>query len=176
MAKINDQFIRALRVPESKSEVQEFDDNVVGEARKAQQEAKKAKTLGELVGPYLVLREKGNEFRKAMRPKSHVETTRYLERSWQPLHDKPVITVFLMQRLDVGHQCTLARWPSHRAQKAPPARDWLTQRRSPTHNLVPPFPDHLPRDFGDAALVPADVVHDRLDNVRLGKSQLVGRS
>jgi integrase len=64
--------------------------DVVGEARKAQQEAKKAKTLGELVEPYLRLRETGNEFWKAMRPKSHVETTRYLQRSWQPLHDKPV--------------------------------------------------------------------------------------
>ena len=56
----------------------------------AQQEAKKAKTLGELVEPYLRLRETGNEFWKAMRPKSHVETTRYLQLSWQPLHDKPV--------------------------------------------------------------------------------------
>src|SRR5215831_19270101 len=60
--------------------------DVVGEARKAQQEAAKSKTLGELVGPYLELREKGNEFWKPLRPKSHVETTRYLERSWQPLH------------------------------------------------------------------------------------------
>jgi integrase len=64
--------------------------DVVGEARKAQQEAAKAKKLGELVGPYLELREMGNEFWKPMRPKSHVETTRYLQRSWQPLHDKPV--------------------------------------------------------------------------------------
>src|SRR5262249_40520680 len=44
--------------------------DVVGEARKAQQEAAKAKTLGELVGPYLALREKGNEFWKPLRPKS----------------------------------------------------------------------------------------------------------
>src|SRR5262249_21556943 len=114
MAKITDQFIRALQVPEGKPEVQEYDDDLpgfgvrkfasgkaslfvkytvgtqqrrktwgawvagtlptirkeadvvlaqarlgkdlVGEARKAQQEAKKAKKakkLGELVGPYL---------------------------------------------------------------------------------------------------------------------------
>jgi integrase len=64
--------------------------DVVGEARKAQQQAANAKTLGELVGPYLELREKGNEFWKAMRPRTHVEATRYLQRSWQPLHDKPV--------------------------------------------------------------------------------------
>jgi len=64
--------------------------DVVGEAKKAQQQAANSKTLGELVGPYLELREKGNEFWKAMRPKSHVEATRYLQRSWRPLHDKPV--------------------------------------------------------------------------------------
>lgn len=124
MAKITDQFIRALQVPQRKPEVQEFDDelpgfgvrkqesghvslfvkysigkkqrrktfawvagtlaairkeaavvlaqarlgkDVVGEARKAQQEAKQAKTLGELVGPYLELREMGNEFWKPLR-------------------------------------------------------------------------------------------------------------
>ena len=119
MAKITDQFIRALQVPEGKAEVQEFDDelpgfgvrkfasgkaslfvkysigtqqrrktlgpwvpgtlstirkeaavvlaqaklgkDVVGEARKAQQEAIRAAkaTLGQLIGPYLELREKG---------------------------------------------------------------------------------------------------------------------
>src|SRR5215831_1405584 len=64
--------------------------DVVGEARNAQQQAANAKTLGELVGPYLELREKGNEFWKAMRPRTHVEATRYLQRSWRPLHDKPV--------------------------------------------------------------------------------------
>jgi hypothetical protein len=60
--------------------------DVVGEARKAQQEAKKAKTLGEIVGPYLQLREKGNEFWKPLRPKTLREATRYLEKSWLPLH------------------------------------------------------------------------------------------
>ena len=35
--------------------------DVVGEARKAQQEAAKA-TLGQLIGPYLLVREKGNDF------------------------------------------------------------------------------------------------------------------
>ena len=66
--------------------------DVVGEARKAQQEAAKAAkaTLGQLVGPYLVLRGKGNEFWKPLRPNSLREATRYLEQSWQPLHDKPV--------------------------------------------------------------------------------------
>jgi integrase len=64
--------------------------DVVGEAKKVQQEAKQAKRMGELVGPYLELREKGNEFWKPLRPKSHAEVTRYLERSWKPLHDKPI--------------------------------------------------------------------------------------
>jgi integrase len=148
MAKITDQFIRTLQVPEGAKDVQAFDDScpgfgvrkqasghtsffvkysigtqqrrktlgrfvpgaiagirkeaslllaqaklgkdVVGEARKAQQEAKQAKTLGELVRPYLLLREKGDAYWKPLRPKSHAEVTRYLERSWQPLHDKPV--------------------------------------------------------------------------------------
>jgi integrase len=143
MAKITDQFIRALQVPEGKPEVQEFDDelpgfgvrkqksghvslvvkysigkqqrrrtfawvpgtlpairkeaavvlaqarlgkDVVGEARKAQQQAAMAKTLGELVRTYLKLREMGNEFWKPLRPKSLREVTRYLTKSWQPLH------------------------------------------------------------------------------------------
>jgi integrase len=144
MAKITDQFIRSLQVPEGAKEVQVFDDalpgfgirkqasghttffvkytvgtqqrrktlgpfvpgaqvgirkeaavvlaqarlgkDVVGEARKAQQEAAKTKTLGELVGPYLLLRETGNEFWKPLREKSRREVTRYLERSWKPLH------------------------------------------------------------------------------------------
>jgi len=148
MAKITDQFIRALQVPEGKPEVQEFDDDLpgfgvrkfasgkaslfvkytvgtqqrrktwgawvagtlptirkeadvvgkdlVGEARKAQQEAKKAKKakkLGELVGPYLKLRETGNEFWKPLREKSNTEATRYLQHHWQPLHDKPVADI-----------------------------------------------------------------------------------
>jgi integrase len=148
MAKITDQFIRALQVPEGAKEVQAFDDalpgfgvrkqasghttffvkytvgtqqrrktlgpfvpgaqadirreaavvlaqaklgkDVVGEARKAQQDAKKAKTLGELVAPYLELREKGDEFWKPLRANSLREATRYLEKSWLPLHPKPV--------------------------------------------------------------------------------------
>ena len=147
MAKITDQFIRALQVPEGKPETQEFDDDlpgfgvrkqksghvslvvkysigkqqrrktcawiagtlpairkeaavvlaqarlgkdVVGEAKKAQQEAAKAKTLGELVGPYLELRELGNQFWKPLRPKSLAETTRYLTKSWQLLHGEPI--------------------------------------------------------------------------------------
>jgi len=128
MAKLTDQFIRSLQVPEGAKEVQVFDEgepgfgvrkfasgkasyfvkysggeqqrrktlgpsvpgalaairkeaavvlaqarlgkDVVGEARKAQQQAAKQKTLGELVGPYLKLRETGNEFWKAFRPKT----------------------------------------------------------------------------------------------------------
>src|SRR5262249_47514312 len=62
----------------------------VGGARKAQQQAKQAKKLGELVRPYLELRAKGNEFWKPLRPKSHREATRYLEKSWRPLHARPI--------------------------------------------------------------------------------------
>ncbi|HEY7086138.1 MAG TPA: tyrosine-type recombinase/integrase [Hyphomicrobiaceae bacterium] len=148
MAKLTDQFIRSLQVPEAAKDVQAFDDelpgfgarkfasgktslfvkysvgtqqrrktlgpwvagtlpairkeaavvvaqarlgkDVVGEARKAQHEAKKAKKLGELVSPYLELRERGDEFWKPLREKSHREVTRYLEKSWKPLHDAPV--------------------------------------------------------------------------------------
>ena len=66
--------------------------DVVGEARKAQEEAAKAAkaTLGQLIGPYLLVREKGDEFWKPLRPKSLHENTRYLERSWAPLHGVPV--------------------------------------------------------------------------------------
>jgi len=66
--------------------------DVVGEARQAQQEAAKAAkaTLGQLIGPYLLVREKGDEFWKPLRTKSLHENTRYLERSRQPLHGVPV--------------------------------------------------------------------------------------
>jgi hypothetical protein len=64
--------------------------DVVGEARKAQEVAAKAKTLGELVGPYLQLRETGNEFWKPLRTKTLKEVTRYLEKSWKPLHEKAI--------------------------------------------------------------------------------------
>jgi hypothetical protein len=65
--------------------------DVVREARKAQQQAANAKTLGELVG--MELREKGDAFWKPLRPKSLCEVTRYLEKSWQPLHAKPVAEI-----------------------------------------------------------------------------------
>ena len=67
--------------------------DVVGESRKAQQQPANSKTLGELVGPYLELREKGDEFWKPLRTKSLREATPYLEKSWQPLHDKPVAEI-----------------------------------------------------------------------------------
>ena len=64
----------------------------LGRRGRAQQEAIKAAkaTLGQLIGPYLELRAKGSEFWKALRPKSLREVTRYLERSWRPLHGEPV--------------------------------------------------------------------------------------
>jgi hypothetical protein len=58
--------------------------DVVGEAKKAAQEAKKtsqAKTLGELVPVYLRVREFGNEFWAKLRPKSLIEATRHLEKA-----------------------------------------------------------------------------------------------
>jgi hypothetical protein len=47
--------------------------DVVGEAKKTQQEAKQAKTLGELVPVYLAVREKGDERLKALEAKSAQE-------------------------------------------------------------------------------------------------------
>src|SRR5262245_209331 len=64
--------------------------DVVGEARKAMQEAEQAKTMGELVPVYLALREKGDEFWKKLRPRTLVAATRYLEKSWAPLHGEPI--------------------------------------------------------------------------------------
>src|SRR5262249_32370604 len=52
--------------------------------KSAQQQAAKAKTLGELVELYLRLRETGNEFWKAMRPKSQIETTQYPQHPGSP--------------------------------------------------------------------------------------------
>lgn len=46
--------------------------------------AKSTATLGDVVPKYLAARE--NE----LRPKSHTEATRYLERAWQPLHALPI--------------------------------------------------------------------------------------
>jgi hypothetical protein len=52
--------------------------------RKARQEAEQAKMLGELVSPYLALREKGDEFWKRLRPRSLEEVTRLLKQSCSP--------------------------------------------------------------------------------------------
>jgi integrase len=46
--------------------------------------AKNTATLGELVPKYLAARE------HELRPRSHSEATRYLERAWQPLHALPI--------------------------------------------------------------------------------------
>jgi len=67
--------------------------DVVGDARKARQEAEQAKTMGELVPVYLALREKGDEFWKKLRPRSLEEVTRFLKKSWQPLHDVAVTEI-----------------------------------------------------------------------------------
>src|SRR5262245_48719440 len=60
------------------------------EVKAAAEAAARLKTLGELVPTYLELREKGDEFWPKMRPKSLLDVERYLTKSWQPLHDKPV--------------------------------------------------------------------------------------
>ena len=64
--------------------------DVVGDAKKAQKEAKQSKMLGELVPLYLKVREKGDDYWAKLRPRSFEEVTRYLTRSWQPLHGEPV--------------------------------------------------------------------------------------
>jgi integrase len=64
--------------------------DVIAEARKAQEESQLAKTFGELIPAYVLVREKGGEFREKVRPKTLIEITRYLEKVWLPLHDKPV--------------------------------------------------------------------------------------
>jgi hypothetical protein len=71
--------------------------DVVGEAKKAAEAAKEAanqaaqvKTLGDLVPVYLAIRERGDDGWKKLRPKSLGERTRYLTKSWAPLHGQPV--------------------------------------------------------------------------------------
>jgi integrase len=154
MAKLTDQIIRSLQVPEGAKDVQAFDDSlpgfgvrkfakghasyfvkytigkqqrrktlgpfvpgalggirkaaslvlaqarlgtdVVGDAKKARAEAEKAeqaKKMGELVPIYLALRERGNEYWKALRPRTLVEVSRYLKHAWQPLHDVSVAEI-----------------------------------------------------------------------------------
>src|SRR5262249_36372996 len=61
-----------------------------GRRGKARQEAELRKTLGKLVPTYLALREKGDEYWPKLRPRSLPEVTRYLTRSWQPLHGEPI--------------------------------------------------------------------------------------
>ena len=56
--------------------------DVVGEKRSAANV--RNYTLGEIVPKYLDAR------RGSLRPKSHFEATRYLKRSWAPLHDLPI--------------------------------------------------------------------------------------
>jgi integrase len=64
--------------------------DVVGEAKKAQQEAKQAKKLADLVPIYLALRERGDEFWSKLRPRSLEGVSHYLTRAWQPLHGELV--------------------------------------------------------------------------------------
>ena len=63
--------------------------DAVAEGKAAAEAAARLKTLGELVGPYLELREKGDEFWSKVRPKTLVDV-RNLAKSWQPLHGEPV--------------------------------------------------------------------------------------
>jgi hypothetical protein len=53
--------------------------DAVAEVKAAAEATARQKTLGELVGPYLEVREKGDEFWSKMRPKSLVDVTRYLQ-------------------------------------------------------------------------------------------------
>jgi site-specific recombinase XerD len=67
--------------------------DVVGERKKAAQQAKKAaqvKTLAELVPVYLRVREFGDAYWSKLRSKTIYEVTRYLTAAWKPLHEEPV--------------------------------------------------------------------------------------
>jgi integrase len=68
-------------------------DGRAGKDRRAENKAAaeavaRLKTLGELVGPYLEVRQKGDLKWDPLRPKTLVDFTRYLTKGWQPLHDK----------------------------------------------------------------------------------------
>jgi integrase len=65
----------------------------IGDAEKAAKAAKQAaqvKTLGELVPVYLAVRQRGDDGWKKLRPKTLSEVTRYLTKTWAPLHGEPI--------------------------------------------------------------------------------------
>jgi hypothetical protein len=71
--------------------------DAVVELKAAAEATARLKPLGELVPIYLAVREKGDEFWRKMRPKSLSEATRYLTKSWAPLHGEPVETITRQQ-------------------------------------------------------------------------------
>jgi hypothetical protein len=67
---------------------------VLGEDLLAEREAAAAKaatpTLGDLVPKYLKMRTAGDDHMKQLRPASMRMVPAYLERTWQPLHNRPI--------------------------------------------------------------------------------------
>ena len=52
--------------------------------------AARLKSLGQLIDPYLLVRATGDASWRKMRPKSASSATRYLNKSWAPLHGVPI--------------------------------------------------------------------------------------
>jgi len=55
-------------------------------AERKAEAAARLKSLGQLIDPYLLVRATGDASWRKMRPKSASSTTRYLNKSWAPLH------------------------------------------------------------------------------------------
>jgi hypothetical protein len=60
--------------------------DVFKKKKDAAEEASRLKKLGELIDAYLKVRETGDKFWKPLKPASLVNETRYLKKSWAPLH------------------------------------------------------------------------------------------
>src|SRR5215467_7212106 len=64
--------------------------DAVAEVKAAAEVAARLKTMGELVEPYLKLRETGDQKWEPLGAKTLADHTRYLNKSWLPLHSIPV--------------------------------------------------------------------------------------
>ena len=67
--------------------------DVFAKKKATAEEASRLKTLGELVPPYIALRETGDKKWKPLAPKTLLDVTRYLTKSWAPLHDKLITDI-----------------------------------------------------------------------------------
>lgn len=59
-------------------------------AERKAEAAARLKSLGQLIDPYLLVRATGDASWRKMRPKSASSATRYLNKSWAPLHGVPI--------------------------------------------------------------------------------------